>query len=295
MAAVENSTSTSQEVFEGTEGQYLLPHHVSEIDRLRRQHEYTKVCSDGNLLGFPLPESSQQLEILDSGCADGTWLLDLARDYPQKQLALHGIDIGSHLFLANPHLDLRQHDLLQSFPDSWGWKEHFDIIHQRFLVWGLKETEWPRVLKNLQSVLKPGGRIQFVECKWIFPNLWETHPEQHKLALTQIWSTKTAGMDIYIGEKLTDLLQEYGFEDITTVSYPFAYGASAKHEKDRDSSAQLWVESFRHLAGRIGEDGIPGVAKTPEEYHAFLDRLVEEIKAIGYAPELRMISGRKPL
>lgn len=43
------------------------------------------------------------------------------------------------------------------------------------------------------------------------------------------------------------------------------------------------------------EDGIPGVAKTPEEYHAFLDRLVEEIKAIGYAPELRMITGRKPL
>jgi hypothetical protein len=71
MAAVEKSTSTSQEVFEGTEGQYLLPHHVSEIDRLRRQHEYTKVCCDGNLLGFPLPESSQQLEILDSGCADG--------------------------------------------------------------------------------------------------------------------------------------------------------------------------------------------------------------------------------
>lgn len=52
-------------------GEYLHPHHVTEIDRLRRQHEYTKVCCDGNLLGFSLPESNKQLEILDSGCADG--------------------------------------------------------------------------------------------------------------------------------------------------------------------------------------------------------------------------------
>ncbi|KAF2638897.1 methyltransferase family protein [Massarina eburnea CBS 473.64] len=293
MAAVEASTSTP-EVFGGTEGQYLLPHHVSEIDRLRRQHQYTKSCCDGNLLGFPLPESKEPLKILDSGCADGTWLLDLASEYPQKQLSLNGIDIGSNLFLANPQLDLRQHDLLQQFPEGWGWKDNFDIIHQRFLVWGLKEPEWLRVVRNLGTVLKPGGRIQLVECKWIFPELWETHPEQHKLALTQIWSTKVAGMDIYIGEKLVDILQDLGYEDVTTVPYPFAYGASAKREEDRDSSAHLWVESFRHLAGRMG-GGIPGVAKTPEEYHAFLDRLVEEIKTIGYAPELRMVSGRKPL
>ncbi|RMJ24265.1 Methyltransferase [Aspergillus sp. HF37] len=294
MAAVEESVSTSK-VFGGTEGQYLLPHHVSEIDRLRRQHNYTKVCCDGNLLGFPLPESSEPIRVLDSGCADGTWLLDLAGDYPQKQLGLHGIDIGSSLFLANPHLDLRQHDLLQPFPETWAWENLFDVIHQRFLVWGLKENEWPRVLRNLENVLRPGGRIQLVECKWIFPELWETHPEQRKLASTQTWSTQMAGMDIYIGEKLADMLQEQGYEDVTTVPYPFAYGASAKREQDRDSSAELWVESFRHLAGRMGEEGIPGVAKTPEEYHAFLDRLVEEIKAIGYAPELRMITGRKPL
>jgi SAM-dependent methyltransferase len=176
----------------------------------------------------------------------------LAREYPQKQLSLHGIDIGSTLFLANPHLDLRQHDLLQPFPESWNWKDSFDIIHQRFLVWGLKETDWPRVVRNLGSVLKPGGRIQLVECKWIFPELWETHPEQHKLALTQIWSTQMAGMDIYIGEKLADMLQELGYEDVTTVPYEFAYGATAKREEDRDSSAELWVESFRHLAGRMG-------------------------------------------
>lgn len=182
----------------------------------------------------------------------GTWLLDLAGDYPQKQLGLHGIDIGSSLFLANPHLDLRQHDLLQPFPETWAWENLFDVIHQRFLVWGLKENEWPRVLRNLGKVLRPGGRIQLVECKWIFPELWETHPEQRKLASTQIWSTQMAGMDIYIGEKLANMLQEQGYEDVTTVPYPFAYGASAKREEDRDPSAELWVESFRHLAGRMG-------------------------------------------
>ncbi|WEW56947.1 hypothetical protein PRK78_002406 [Emydomyces testavorans] len=279
-------------VFGGTEGQYLLPHHVTEIDRLRRQHEHVKASCDGQLLAFPLPESAQTLRVLDSGCADGTWLLDLTSLYPQHRFSLHGIDIGSHLFMNHRGLDLRKHDLRQPLPEEW--KKSFDIIHQRFLVWGLKATEWSSVLRNLRAALKPGGRIQLVECKWVFPENWATHPQQHRLALTQIWSTESAGMDLYIEEKLERLLEEEGFDDVTTVCHDLAYGATAKKPENREPSAELWIESFRHLATRMGEEGIPGVAKTAEEYHTFLDSLVEEFKQKGYSPTLKMISARKP-
>lgn len=42
------------------------------------------------------------------------------------------------------------------------------------------------------------------------------------------------------------------------------------------------------------EDGIPDVAKTAEEYHDFLDRLVVELKMLGYTPKIKWIIGRKP-
>ncbi|KAJ5520037.1 hypothetical protein N7463_000490 [Penicillium fimorum] len=41
------------ELFRRTERQYLLPHYVSEMDRLGRQHECTKVGCNGNLQQFP--------------------------------------------------------------------------------------------------------------------------------------------------------------------------------------------------------------------------------------------------
>ena len=41
------------------------------------------------------------------------------------------------------------------------------------------------------------------------------------------------------------------------------------------------------------DQGIPGVAKTPEEYMAFLDKLVEEMKRIGYTPQLKWLTATK--
>lgn len=57
--------------FSGTEGVYMLPHHVQEIDRLRRQHWFMKGTTDGALLVSKLPSDQKTLRVLDSGCADG--------------------------------------------------------------------------------------------------------------------------------------------------------------------------------------------------------------------------------
>lgn len=50
----------------------------------------------------------------------------------------------------------------------------------------------------------------------------------------------------------------------------------------------MFFFSFNFLEG-----GIPGVAKTAEDYHAFLDRLVIELKMLGYTPKIKWIVGRK--
>lgn len=57
--------------FSGTEGAYMLPHHVKEIERLQRQHRFMNSTTEGKLLVTPNIKGFSQLRILDAGCADG--------------------------------------------------------------------------------------------------------------------------------------------------------------------------------------------------------------------------------
>ena len=155
------------------------------------------------------------------------------------------------MFPTTPSLDLRAHDILYPLPQSWGWENSFDIVHQRFLVWGIKKTDWPLVVHNLCSALKPGGYIQFVECKFIFPEKWVKQPQQRKLALTQIWSTENFGMDIDAYAQIEGLLRNEGLNDVNTINHDWGYGAAAKQPEQREASAEMWVEGFRHLENKI--------------------------------------------
>ena len=80
--------------FSGTEGVYMLPHHVQEINRLQRQHRFMKSTTDGVQLVVPLSKR-QKVRVLDCGCADGTCL-----SFPST---------FSNLSLCNTFEDLAQH------------------------------------------------------------------------------------------------------------------------------------------------------------------------------------------
>lgn len=107
------------------------------------------------------------------------------------------------------------------------------------------------MVHNLVELVKPGGYVQLVEAQWIIPDVSDQRPEQKKLNLVQTWSTESFGMDIHVWNKLETLLRAEGCEDIVVESFDLGYGAEAKRPEDRNVSAELWVESFRHLASKI--------------------------------------------
>jgi SAM-dependent methyltransferase len=181
----------------------------------------------------------------------GTWLKDLGIIYPQIKFHLHGVDIGSDLFPKHSNIDLRQHNITTPFPTSWEWNDSFDVIHQRLLVWGLKLPQWSQVLRNLYTILKPGGYIQLVEIEFIDPANPATLPQLQKQELMQKWSTASFGMDIDIAYKLEGLLKEANFTNVTKVQFDHGYGANARSAAQRDVSAELWVECFRSLDTKI--------------------------------------------
>jgi len=283
--------------FAGTEGIYLLPHHAKEIERLQKQHLFMNSSTGGILLLTPNAIGESPLKVLDAGAADGTWLRDLPRQLSHRRLSLHGVDIGEALFPnSNDRMvDLKQHNVTQPFPQSFGWQNSFDIIHQRLLIWGIKSTEWVTVLRNYFDILKPGGYLQLVEAEWINPSKPVELPQLRKQAILQKWSTEQFGMDIDIAYRLEDYLRSAGFDHIQKVQFDHGYGAKAKDTNFANPSAELWVECFRSLDTKLDAEGIPGVATDSKEFHEFLDALEVEIKTYGYQPKLNFVYGRKPL
>ncbi|POR31210.1 Uncharacterized protein TPAR_08582 [Tolypocladium paradoxum] len=272
--------------FSGTEGIYMLPHHPREIERLQRQHFFMSSTTDGQLLVVPVIHQRKSLRVLDSGAANGTWLRDLARQLPSHNLERYGVDIGSSLFPTS--------EVGTAVSPQPRHSQALPLL----LELDIHIRQWPLVISNLVSALKPGGYIQLVEVEWIDPqNLADevTRPQLRKQAKLQEWSTASFGMDIHVAYKLERWLNEAGLEDVGKVQFDHGYGALAKVEDQRKVSAELLVECFRNLDEKIPGGGIPGVAANAAEFHRFLDALEVEIKTYGYRPKLNYVYGRKPL
>ncbi|KAH8193630.1 hypothetical protein TruAng_012204 [Truncatella angustata] len=278
---------------------YLLERHEKELQRLTAQHDFIKLNTQDHLLAPQLLSGQKNLKVLDSGCADGLWLRELAERLSGQEPQLHGVDISPALYPSKEsqvtsNIDLRVHNISQPFPSDWHWENSFDIIHQRLLIWGIQVPQWPAVLRNHFQILKPGGYIQLAEVEWIpqggFP---DDRPQLQRMGKLQTWFSEKNGMDFDITRKLGGLLKDVGFESVDTLDFPLNYGSLAPPEW-RTPSSKFSTEVFAGLANRMDGKSIPGVASTPEEFLAFLGELKDDIYKFGYQPRISFVFGRKP-
>lgn len=63
--------------------------------------------------------------------------------------------------LLPPNVELVIGDLLTGLPDQW--TQHFDLVHQRFILPGFSNEVAGSILDKLMACVKPGGWIQLVE------------------------------------------------------------------------------------------------------------------------------------
>lgn len=277
--------------------QYLLPHTKEEILRLRRQHEFTKSSVSGELVAAPIAkDTAADLKILDCGCADGTWLREMPAYFSNAKTTLYGIDIAENLFVQEPPQDIEfhGHSILSPVPAEWGFESSFDLIQQKLLVWAFKTEQWPLVVSRLASLVKTGGYLQLVEAEWIYDGVNKGIDELKKLSLLQAWSAGNYGMDIHVGKKLDSLLKQAGLVDVHVKTINHGFGGTAREAIWVDTSAKVFVDSFRQFADNFPADGIAGVAQTKVEYLAYLDRLFNVVQSEGYTVRLNMAYGRKP-
>lgn len=107
---------------------------------------------DDRLFLAPITESPQK--ILDMGTGSGIWAIDVADQYPSAEVI--GVDTAPvQPNVLPPNLVFELDDL----ENDWLWPESsFDFIHGRELIMAIRD--WPRLLRQAYSRLKPGGYLQ---------------------------------------------------------------------------------------------------------------------------------------
>ncbi|KAI8367005.1 S-adenosyl-L-methionine-dependent methyltransferase [Choanephora cucurbitarum] len=281
---------------------YILPSDETEQDRLVQVHFIYKYLFDGNF-SAPIREllslkqskhtstssENQQLSIpipkvLDVACGTGTWILEMATEFPDAQF--YGIDIAAiyPTTIKPANAFFTQSDVLNGLPYPG---EFFDYIHMRQAYTCFSEDEWHFIIKEIKRLLKPGGYIEFRE---IDPILHNTGP-----ATTDFFKHFVSGMkenhniDIIWATQMFNLIKETG--DIVDIhrqirqlhfDLPGALGNMARN------SLRTACESYRAFFQKV--NGID-----PDDYERTLDAVVEESRTCHSYFDYYNCWGRKAL
>ncbi|ORZ11941.1 S-adenosyl-L-methionine-dependent methyltransferase [Absidia repens] len=264
----EKSTSTviDGRTFHNTDSIYWLPNDDAENDRLVGQHFAMKSLFNGNFNTKVLDYVSMDdrtTQVLDCGCGPGTWIMDVATDYPNCQLT--GIDI-SDVFpttIRPPNVQFEIGNVLSRLPYE---DNTFDFINLRFFILALRKNEWSTTLQELYRILKPGGVIESMECG----QLSRGREFIDDLAGRVVTFMESRDQDPWIAQKIPGCLKTAGFEIIETTTKDIYLGKS-----DSINREFLWdviniYKSIKpYMAAQLNIQG-------DKEYDEFLNRLAIE-------------------
>jgi ubiquinone/menaquinone biosynthesis C-methylase UbiE len=191
----------------------LLAKGMPDIRRMVQQHTQMRQAMCGNFLA-PLATPGT---ILDVGCNNGRWAMEMAVQFPSAQVI--GIDptlpspflnLGSGIEHKPSNVDFLQVNLGERLPFS---DAMFDFVHMRFLYTSVPTRAWEPLMRELVRVTHPGGWVESVE------------PLPYAVAQKEGVSTilgwfcewlRQQGADPLAALKITSLMKAVGLENINT-------------------------------------------------------------------------------
>ncbi|KAI9313470.1 S-adenosyl-L-methionine-dependent methyltransferase [Dichotomocladium elegans] len=264
---------------------YVLPEDDEENDRVHMQHWLLKVAFNGNY-NSPIEDALVKgIRVLDSGCGPGTWTLDMAKTYPNS--TFYGVDISSRFpeAIKPPNCHFEVHNILDtsSFPDN-----HFDFIHQRFLIVGLLKDYWRKVITDYVNKLAPGG---WLECAEPAFGLSDNMGPKYQVLINAFDAMCQArGLFADIPNHLEGIFRDAG---LINIEHNMAGGPI----DDGTQYGKLAWEDFKSafiglkpVVSRV----MPEI-ESDERYEAFLDEVREECIERNTHNKAYRIWGQKPL
>ncbi|KAI8148999.1 S-adenosyl-L-methionine-dependent methyltransferase [Fennellomyces sp. T-0311] len=256
----QGACTTSSEL---SQHKYLLVNDHTEMERLIEQARVINNVS-GSYFDSPIHGQLEKgINVLDSGCGPGVWILEMSAKYPQS--TFYGVDIEPvyNNTIKSSNCKFSVHNILEPmpFPDNY-----FDFIHQQFLTAGIPAKSWPSLLTEMLRILKPGGWIELTE--FVIMDIINCGP---KLAvLNKCFNDRGSedGIRFSLGRELEAYLMNAGVIDVTPrpMLFPMAHGGP---------DGQFWCENVMQIFSRQFRPAIVKRSPELEDPVAFENRLSE--------------------
>jgi ubiquinone/menaquinone biosynthesis C-methylase UbiE len=195
----------------------------AEMIRLMIQDNLLTAGMGGPLAEQPDPASLHR--VLDIGCGPGGWLLETAARYPH--ISLVGIDISWRMIeyaraqaqaqKLTGQVEFLVADALRQldFPD-----DAFDLVNMRLGSSFLLVKDWPRLLREMLRVTRPGGIVRLTDNA----GAWESTSSDFNRIIQMFFcalyrSGRHVSDQAGIGQELPELLSESGCQQVQNKDY----------------------------------------------------------------------------
>ncbi|KAI6371414.1 hypothetical protein MCOR32_006190 [Pyricularia oryzae] len=261
----------------------------TEVHRLDMQHQ---CIHDANptFVYAPLDLSRGGYKILDQATGSGIWIRE-ARAAAGADNEWVGTDIEDQYFPTDPPADTtyRHQSMTEPWPEHW--RGYFDLVHSRMALPGVGVFPLATAVKNLISLVRPGGWIQLVEVEW---NEWRMGPEGtvFRDAIRGLFAAVTGGQGVDLREKLIPMLEEAGLVGIGYKVIVTPFGARASERIRATSEASLFATA---MGVSITTRMLPPIGFSREQLDVMPERVLAEAKREGWESRHFVLWAQKPL
>ncbi|RKP04843.1 S-adenosyl-L-methionine-dependent methyltransferase, partial [Thamnocephalis sphaerospora] len=258
---------------------YHMPCDTLEMDRrLDAEHYMIRQVTGTNAFA-PIEKMTRCIDI---GTGSGIWVLEMASENPQGQFL--GVDImPPHVSeLKPPNCRFERGNLLEGLAYS---DNTFDYVHHRCLNTAMPETAWQAYVDNCARICAPGGWVEMVETTGM---LWNVagYGERFNSWMHQLANPQ--GIDLFVADRVAELLQRAHLGDIRTHQYMLPVGAWA------GAQGELGWQSVSGLVNTLAPFLEQNVGVSPAEVAKLLKGLKAEVAARRSYLQLKIYCARKP-
>jgi SAM-dependent methyltransferase len=232
------------------------------------------------------------LKVADIATGTGIWLMDLAKTLPST-CHFTGYDISAAQFPPQsswpPNVSFDTHSMLLPFPEPE--LGTYDIVAIRYVSFAITAAEWKTTIKNLITLLKPGGYLQWIDSDNL--RIYQSQPGTSLAAIREVFASVAAygeSRDLRFGmiTRTAEIFREEGLVDVSEDVF-----AGDRIAEDREVKTKNALESMRSILSHIAT--VPGSEWTKEKYDRLLGEARREVALGAYSVlDQYCVVGRRP-
>ncbi|ORX58145.1 S-adenosyl-L-methionine-dependent methyltransferase [Hesseltinella vesiculosa] len=206
-----------------------------------------------NMLTMVVPKFVKKALVVDVGCGQGAWIMDMASQYPKCHFI--GLETSvERLPRSVPPLQNVTYDLIDTQRHLPFEDNSVDVLQLRAQNLYMDRQSWNTFLTEANRVLKMGGFIHIMD--YIFNPTGSVLAESFSETLNSVFVS--LDIDTSRPAKLAAQLPEFGFEMVQTLAkrVPFA----------NDKIGQLFTVFTLHRFEEAAPDLAPAMGLSEDEY-----------------------------